>query len=78
MFTLYKGVKFDPKAEIRFSLKLQPAVDGGGVRRQVFAKVLKIAAFSDSFLLFEGPPDQQRPVFYISNLSSGMMKLWGL
>ena len=77
VFAFYKGAKFNPKAEIRFSLKSQPAVDAGGVRRQVLAKVLKTVAFSDRLRLFEGPPDRRRPVFRISNLSSGMMKLLG-
>ena len=77
VFAFYKGVKFDSKAEIRFSLKSQPAVDAGGVRRQVFAKVLKTVAFSDKLRLFEGPPNRRRTVFRISNLSSGMMKLLG-
>ena len=70
-------MKFDPEAEVRMSMMSQPAVDTGGVRRQVFAKVLKSVAFSDRLQLFEGPPDRRRPVFRISNLSAGMMKLLG-
>ena len=54
VFAFYKGVKFDPKDGIRFSLKSQPAVDGGGVKRQVFAKLLKTVAFSYRLSLFEG------------------------
>ncbi len=59
------------------SMKAQPAVDTGGVRRQVFAQVFKTVAFSDRLHLFEGPPNRRRPFFRISNLSARILKLLG-
>ena len=73
----YKGSRFNPSCEIQVSLRGQPAVDTGGVRRQVFSDIFKSAAFSDELCLFEGPPLRRRPTFRISNLTSGMMKLVG-
>ena len=51
----------------------EPALDTGGVRRQVFSEVFETVAFSDRL----GPPNTRRPVFRISSLSAGMMRLLG-
>ena len=74
----YKSPQFDRHAELRISLRGQPAVDTGGVRRQFFTSVLEHLALSEKCRLFEGPPDHIRPVFRMSNVSSGMMRIIGL
>lgn len=77
VLAFYKGQRYDPHQAVRVFIGGQPAIDTGGVRRQVFLEVPKRVAFSDTFGLFDGPPDRQRPAFRISSLSSGMMRLVG-
>ena len=77
IFSYYKGPRFDPQSGLRMSVGDEPAIDTGGVQRQVFSEVFKTVAFSDKLGLFEGPPDRRRPAFRISNLSAGMMRLLG-
>lgn len=69
--------KATPKAEERVTMKDQPAVDTGGVRRQMFSVVFETLAYSENFRMFEGLPDHLRPAFRISNLSSEMFKILG-
>ena len=77
IFAFYKGPRFDPHSGLRILLEGQPAIDTGGVRRQVLSEMLKTVAFSDHVGLFEGPPNRRRPTFRISSLSAGMMRLLG-
>ena len=77
IFAFYKGPRFDCHCELRIALREQPAIDTGGVRRQILSEVLKTIAFSTHLGLFEGPQDRRRPAFRISSLSSGVMKLLG-
>jgi len=76
MVAYYKGSRFDPAASIRIS-RDHPAVDTGGVRRQVYSEVFASISTSDKLLLFEGPPSSVRPVFRQSYISSGVMRLVG-
>ena len=76
-FALYKGPRFNPQSMLRVCLTGEPAIDAGGVRRQVFSDVFRTVAFSDTLGLFEGPPDRRRPVFRMSSLAAGIMKLLG-
>ena len=77
LLAFYKGPKYNPKHALRVCLSDQPAIDTGGVRRQVFSQVFERLAFSDQFGLFDGPPHRRRPAFRISSLSAGVMKLVG-
>lgn len=60
IFAFYKGCKFQSQNSVRMCTKGQPAVDTGGVRRQVFSQFF---AFSDCLCLFDGPPHRCRPAF---------------
>lgn len=73
----YKSPKFDSGAEVRITIKGQPAVDTGGVRRQFFSVVLQKLAMSRMYMLFDGPIDRLRPSFKMANLSSGLLKIVG-
>lgn len=80
-FCFYKHAKFDKNACIRVSIRGQPAIDTGGVRRQFFSVIFsKIASPStmQSRSVFEGPPNRLRPSFKASVLSSGMLKTIGM
>ena len=52
-FTFYKGRGFDKKAGVRISIRGQPAVDTGGIRRQFFSVVFTKLA-SESTGIFDG------------------------
>ena len=77
VLAFYKGPRYDPHCGIRVSLCGQPAIDTGGVRRQVYSQVFERVAFSDRLCLFDGPLDRRRPAFRISSLSAGVMRLVG-
>lgn len=67
----YKQGRFDKAAGMRVCIHGQPAIDGGGVRRQFFAVVFaELAQTESDCSLFEGPPVKLRPVFKASILSS--------
>lgn len=76
--TYYKGTQFDRHSEVRISLRGQPAVDTGGVRRQFFSTIFERIASSDMYRIFEGPPDRLRPIFRMSNIDSGVMRTVGV
>ena len=77
VLAFYKGPRYDPHCGVRVFLSGQPAVDTGGVRRQVFSHIFERLAFSDRLSLFDGPPDRRRPAYRISSLSAGVMRLVG-
>ena len=77
MIAYYKGNKFDPHAPIRIR-RNHPAVDTGGVRRQVYNDVFATFASSEKLLLFEGWPGGVRPVYRQSAISSGVLRLFGM
>ncbi len=73
----YKASKFEKDAQLRVLVRGQPGIDTGGVRRQFLSVVLQQLALSDSLKLFEGANNHLRPVFRLSNLSSGLLKVAG-
>ena len=74
----YKHSKFDKCAPVRISIRGQPAIDTGGVRRQFFSVVFsKLAEPSCAMCLFEGPPNRLRPAYKASLLSSGLLTIFG-
>ena len=62
---------------VRVILEQQPAIDTGGVRRQVFSDVFALFATNKHFRLFEGQPCSVRPVHSADVRSSGMLKVLG-
>lgn len=75
--SFYKSDKFNRNAQLRLSIRKQPGIDTGGIRRQFFYVVFRELAISQSFPLFEGPSDRLRPSFRASSLSSGMLVTLG-
>ena len=79
----YKNSKFNRSAGVRISIRGQPAVDVGGVRRQFFFTVLTNLAHptestsASALILFEGNPCRLRPAYKVSILSSGMLMTIG-
>ena len=77
----YKNSKFNRHAGVRVSIRGQPAVDVGGVRRQFFFTVLQNLAHpresASVFMFFEGNPRRLRPAYKASILSSGMLTTLG-
>ena len=75
---LYKQSKFNAHAGLQVSIRGQPGIDTGGVRRQFFSVVLtKLAQSSPPFCFFDGDPNRLRPAFKATTLSSGMMTTIG-
>ena len=75
--SFYKSEKFNRNAQLRVSIRKQPGIDTGGIRRQFFYIVFRELAVSQSFPLFEGQSDRLRPSFRASSLSSGMLVTLG-
>ena len=73
----YKHDRFNKAAYVRISMKRQPGIDTGGIRRQFFAIVFSEIALSRSVQVFDGPVNRLRPSFRASNLSSGLLSTIG-
>ena len=56
--SFYKFSKFNPNAQVHISIRKQPGIDTGGIRCQFFYIVFRELATSESFSLFEGPPNR--------------------
>ena len=75
--SFYKGLLFKKTAHVKISIRNQPAIDIGGVRRQFFAIVLEHLAHNERYGLFEGLPCSLRPCYRATSLSSGLLTLVG-
>ena len=73
----YKNDRFNKAAYVKISMKRQPGIDTGGIRRQFFSTVLADIALSRSVKVFDGPIHRLRPSFRASNLSSGLLSTIG-
>ena len=73
----YKHGHFNKEASVRVSMRRQPGVDTGGVRRQFFSTVFGDIAMSKSIQAFDGPVQRLRPSYRASNLSSGLLTTIG-
>ena len=76
----YKQKKFNKSAGVRISIRGQPAVDVGGVRRQFFFSVLcnlanpsSESTSTSALRLFEGKPHRLQPAYKASIHSSGKL-----
>ena len=75
-FQFYKRHHYNPLYDLSISLKAQPAIDAGGVRRAFFTQVFQQVA--EGYLgIFEGPPNRLRPAYKMSTINSGILKTLG-
>ena len=78
VFQYYKDCNFDPKMPVRFQIRGEPAVDAGGVLRQVYEDVfMKILKGHGGFQMFQGPPERVIPKYRSSNILSGSFEMLG-
>ena len=76
MVAQYKGnVNF--LSQLRITLDNQPAIDTGGIRRQVYTKLYDDIANNKTVRLFEGPVNHLRPVCTAETRASGLLKIIG-
>ena len=73
----YKAGNIEFCRPSRILLDNSPAIDTGGVRRQVFNDVFQAFADNKHITLFEGPPRYLRPINSIEIQSTGIMKVLG-
>ena len=65
------------RCRIRIRLNGQPAIDTGGVRRQIYTSVLQQFSENLPFKLFDGPSNSLRPHYSAATRCSGMFKVLG-
>jgi len=73
----YKSGKVNDASQLRIVLSDQPAVDVGGVRRQVYTTVYTEFASNKHVGLFNGPENHLRPALSVEARSSGLLRLLG-
>ena len=73
----YKSPCLKLDKPIRVIFDGSPALDTGGVRRQVFSDVYKLFTENKHAKLFEGPPHFLRPICSAESRSSGLLKVLG-
>ena len=74
----YKRPSADPSSHrIRVVLQGQPAIDTGGVRRQLYVSVLRDFAENVHMRLFDGPPNHLRPLYSAEARASGLFTVLG-
>ena len=73
----YKSHRPNLDNPIRVVRTDQPAVDTGGVRRQVFSDVFQQFAENKHVQLFDGPRHSLRPRYTAESRSSGLFKTFG-
>ncbi len=73
----YKSWSLDVTHPIRVIFDGQPAIDTGGVRRQLFTDVYKEFVDNAHVRLFAGPRNALRPIYSVEARSSGLFKVLG-
>lgn len=73
----YKSPSSDMHRPIRIVLDNQPAIDTGGIRRQVYTQVFQEFADNKHMRMFEGPLHHLRPVFSAEARPSGLFTVLG-
>lgn len=76
MVAEYKGESIC-HSKLRISIDNQPAIDTGGVRRQVYTTVFELFASNSRIELFEGPLNHLRPSCSAMAKLSGLLKMLG-
>lgn len=77
LVALYKACSMNFHTKLRVCIDNQPAIDTGGVRRQVYSRVFLDFANNKLVNLFDGPPNQLRPRCSAEARSSGLLKILG-
>ena len=77
MIVVYKARQLDVSKQVRICVQNQPAVDTGGVRRQVYSLVYDEFLLNKHLTLFDGPSQSCRPVCTAESRSSGLFKVLG-
>lgn len=65
------------QCRLRISLSNNPAIDTGGIRRQMYTQAYNDFCTNKYINLFDGPPNQLRPASTAVARSSGLLKLLG-
>lgn len=74
----FKSGKYDWRREFRVQFEGEPAVDGGGPRREFLSLLVQgIVSPSVPVRLFEGPPGRLLPMHNIDALMGGLFKVAG-
>lgn len=74
--TFYKSSRFNKSAEVMLSIKGDPGIDAGGIRRDFFSRIFQ--KFASGYLgIFEGPASRVRPAYAMAILASGTLKSVG-
>ena len=79
VFHFYKSQHFDPTIPVRVQMKGEPAVDTGGVLRQVFTDVFAdLASGSSTCLrLFRGQDARLTPIYSSEHVLTGVFEVLG-
>ena len=77
MVAHYKSPRINLTKRLRIGLLDQPAIDTGGVRRQVYNTVYDCFITNKYVKLFDGPSHSRRPLCTAESRSSGLFKLLG-
>ena len=77
MVAQYKCPSTSLQSQLRITLNRQPAVDTGGVRRQVYSTIFEDFATNKYIRLFHGPMNHIRPAATAEARSSGLLKVLG-
>ena len=78
MIVCYKSPVVDFKRYIQVRVQNQPAIDTGGVRRQIYDTIFNEFVNNTHVKLFDGPPHCCRPVCTAEARSCGLFKVLGL
>lgn len=73
----YKRTSFRYLTHLQVHVEGQPAIDTGGVRRQIYTTVLHQFASNKYIKLFDGPDHHLRPMCSAEARSSGLLKVLG-
>ena len=79
LISFYKSPKVEPKyCHLKIWLNNQPAIDTGGIRRQIYTSVYKDFAENKYVKLFDGPSNHLRPKYSAEARSSGLFTVLGI
>ena len=73
----YKSPNLDLSMQLCIKLQNAPAIDTGGVRRQIFTSVFGDFASNMHVRLFDGPSNSLRPVCTAESRSCGLFRVLG-
>ena len=73
----YKMASLDVSNPVRIVLDGSPAIDIGGVRREIFSEVFSAFAENKHLTLFQGEPNYLRSLYSVENQSTSIFKVLG-